>query len=86
MAFLSPLDNVGDGATDGKVDGCGFLCLLRRGDFSVFERCPVPWADRLVGAFCCKYIQVIERGGQVCWDMILEHKGPGLMPLSSKAS
>ena len=38
--------------------------------------------DILLGQFRGTGILVIERGGQVCQDMVLEHKGPGLMPLS----
>ena len=36
----------------------------------------------LLGQFCCTVILVRERGGQLCWDMILERKGPGSLPLS----
>ena len=35
----------------------------------------------LLGHFRCTGILVIERGGQVYQDTIMEHKGPGMRPL-----
>ena len=48
-ALLSPLDYLGVGAADAKVDGGEFLCLFRRGDLPVVRASLVAWAGRLVG-------------------------------------
>ena len=39
----------------------------------------------LLGQFCHKVILVRQRDDEVCRDMVLERKGPGLLPLSGIA-
>ena len=39
----------------------------------------------LLGQFCHKVILVRQRDDEVRRDMVLEHKGPGLLPLSGIA-
>ena len=83
-ALLTVLDHLEAGAAEGKVDGSKVCCLLHSGDLPVVGAFPVAWAV-LLGQCCHKAILVIGRGGQVCRDTILEHKGPRLMPLSGVA-
>ena len=42
--------------------------------------------SRLVGAVYRIIILVRQRGDQVCWDTVLDWKGPALMPFSAVAT
>ena len=72
-------------AADGKVDGCKFLCLVRRRDFDIIGAPQVERAGHLAVAVCRSVILVRKRGCQVCCDTILGCKGLELIPFSGVA-
>ena len=85
LALLFLLYHVQDSDADGKVDGGEVLLFLRCGDFAVVGALSVAQAGCLVGAVYQTIIMIRERGGQLCWDTVLERKGPGSMALSGVA-
>ena len=80
LALWFLLYHVRDSDADGKVDGGEVLCFFFGDDFGLSG--PVHGLAVLLRQFCRTVILVRERGGQLCWDMILERKGPGSLPLS----
>ena len=58
---------------------CAVVILLSLGLLQSHKPAVLLWQ------FCCTFILVRERSGQVCLDTILERKEPGSMPLSGVA-